>query len=98
MQKCSASVMWLVCLMVGLASTWSLATDEANLSAADEQAYQEAQAAWKRLVEVHEEAGIPPPPTHPSVKTLSNTPHNALRRRHKTPLSASRQKRDGNNA
>lgn len=65
MQKCSASVMWLVCLMVGLASTWSLATDEANLSAADEQAYQEAQAAWKRLVEVHEEAGIPPPTDPP---------------------------------
>jgi hypothetical protein len=65
MQKYTASVIWLVCLMVGLASTWSQAAEGVNLSAADEQAYQEAQAAWKRLVDVHEEAGIPPPTDPP---------------------------------
>lgn len=51
--------------MVGLASTCSQAAEGVNLSAADEQAYQEAQAAWNRLVDVHEEAGIPPPTDPP---------------------------------
>ncbi len=61
MQKYTASVIWLVCLLVGLASTWSHASDGITLSSADEQAYQSAQAAWERLAKVHEEAGIPPP-------------------------------------
>ncbi len=51
----------MVCLLVGLASTWSQAGDGITLSPADEQAYQSAQAAWERLAKVHEEAGIPPP-------------------------------------
>lgn len=51
----------MVCLLVGLASAWSHASDGITLSPADEQAYQSAQAAWERLAKTHEEAGIPPP-------------------------------------
>ena len=61
MQKYIASVIGFVCLLLRLASTWSHASDGINLSAADEQAYQSAQAAWERLAKVHEDAGIPPP-------------------------------------
>jgi hypothetical protein len=62
----------LVCLLIGLPSTWSQATDGINLSAADEQAYQEACTAWKRLAEVHEEAGIPPPADPPNREDFSD--------------------------
>lgn len=61
MQKYTASVTWLVCLLVGVASTWSHASDGITLSPADEQAYLSAQAAWERLAKVHEDAGIPQP-------------------------------------
>ena len=60
MQKYTASVITLVALMVGLTVTWSQAGDGVILSAADEQAYQEAYSSWKRIADVQEEAGLPP--------------------------------------
>ena len=72
MQKYTASVIWLVCLLVGLANTWSHAGDGITLSPADEQAYKSAQAAWERLAKVHEEAGIPPPGDPPKREDFRN--------------------------
>lgn len=60
MQKYTASVITLAALLVGLTVTWSHATDRVSLSVADEQAYEEAYSTWKRLADIHEEAGLPP--------------------------------------
>lgn len=72
MQKYTASVIWLVCLLIGTAGTWAHSSDGIHLSAADEQAYQSAQAAWVRLVEVHKEVGIPAPGEPPNREAFLN--------------------------
>ncbi len=61
MKTYTASVKWLVCLLVGLAGTCSIASDGTRLSTSDEKAYQSALAAWKQIEETHKEAGIPTP-------------------------------------
>lgn len=60
-----AVIVMLLVVLVGLTSIVTYAGDGIILSSEDEQAYQEAHAAWKRLLEVHEEAGIPPPAAPP---------------------------------
>lgn len=61
MQKYTASAMWLFYLLIGMAGAWAHSSEGIHLSAADEQAYQSALAAWEQIERTHKEVGIPPP-------------------------------------